>query len=75
MPRADGLECTRLIRDMERDVGRRTPIIAVTARAMSHEREQCFEGGMDDFLTKPYTMDELRKVVFKWTAKASTSPT
>ena len=52
MPVMGGFEATRLIREMEGS-GRRTPIIAVTARAMKGDREACLEAGMDAFVPKP----------------------
>jgi CheY-like chemotaxis protein/HPt (histidine-containing phosphotransfer) domain-containing protein len=53
MPIMGGFEATRLIRDLEAGSGGRTPIIAVTARAMKGDREACLEAGMDAFVPKP----------------------
>jgi CheY-like chemotaxis protein/HPt (histidine-containing phosphotransfer) domain-containing protein len=53
MPVMGGFEATRLIRDLETGSDRRTPIIAVTARAMKGDREACLEAGMDAFVPKP----------------------
>jgi two-component system sensor histidine kinase/response regulator len=53
MPVMGGFEATRLIRDLETGSGKRTPIIAVTARAMKGDREACLGAGMDAFVPKP----------------------
>ena len=53
MPVMGGFEATRLIRELQAGSGRRTPIIAVTARAMKGDREACLAAGMDAFATKP----------------------
>lgn len=59
MPVMGGFEATRLIRELEAGSGRRTPIIAVTARAMKGDREACLEAGMDGFVLKPIKAVEL----------------
>lgn len=68
---ADGLDCTRAIRQMEIDQGkgRHVPIIGFTARAMVGDREACLESGMDDYLSKPFTIEQLTAIVGKWTRK------
>ena len=64
MPVMDGFEATRRIR--KNLDGRNLPIIALTANAMSGDREACLEAGMDDFLAKPVRLPELRASLQKW---------
>ena len=67
MPGMDGLAATPLVRDLDNRLGRgRTPIIAVTASAMAEERDQCLSAGMDDYLAKPFTAEDLRAVIQRW---------
>jgi signal transduction histidine kinase/CheY-like chemotaxis protein len=69
MPVLDGYEATRRIRARERELGRHTPIIAITANAMSSDRDLCREAGMDDYLTKPVQPIELARCIARYTAK------
>lgn len=66
MPVIDGLEATRRLRQYDMEKGKYTPIIAVTARAMAGDREKCLEAGMDDYLAKPFTLNELRNKIEFW---------
>jgi PAS domain S-box-containing protein len=59
MPEMNGLEATRAIRVLERSTGRHVPIVAMTAHAMSGDRERCLESGMDEYLTKPIRAEAL----------------
>jgi CheY-like chemotaxis protein len=65
MPDIDGYDVARTIRSTESD-GRRVPIVAMTAHVMDGEREKCLAAGMDDFLTKPVTMQRLGAVLVRW---------
>lgn len=66
MPEMNGLEATAAIRDFETENGRHTPVIAVTAHAMSGDREKYLDAGMDDYLAKPISPSRLKDMVQKW---------
>ena len=59
MPTMDGLSATREIRAGEAHTGEHVPIVAMTARTMSGDREKCLEAGMDAYVSKPFELDEL----------------
>jgi signal transduction histidine kinase/DNA-binding response OmpR family regulator len=65
MPVLDGYAATQAIREVEN--GRlHTPIVAMTAHAMVGDKERCIAVGMDDYISKPLDMDQLRALVDKW---------
>ena len=67
MPELNGHEATQTIRDIEKTQGlSSTPIIALTAHAMKEERQKCIDAGMDDYLSKPITVDKLRTKLSIW---------
>ena len=69
MPGMDGIETTRCLREWEQAEGRpRIPVIAMTAHALSGDRERCLEGGMDGYITKPINIAELSEAILEWTA-------
>ncbi len=66
MPEVDGFEGTRRIREREAASGHRTPIVAMTAHAMTGDRERCLDAGMDDYLCKPLRPELLDEVLARW---------
>jgi CheY-like chemotaxis protein/CHASE1-domain containing sensor protein len=79
MPEMDGYEATQEFRRWEIAQGEdrlnparaRVPIVALTASVMESDRQRCVEAGMDDFLSKPVRMDDLRDVLQKWQGTAA----
>jgi CheY-like chemotaxis protein len=76
MPEMDGLEATRLIRERQErgahpNYQSRIIIIAMTAQAMQGDREKCLAAGMDDYLTKPIRLADIRGVVERWSSQTS----
>ncbi|MCX6134376.1 MAG: PAS domain S-box protein [Ignavibacteriales bacterium] len=69
MPEMDGLEATRRIVNSSKP-GDRPKIIALTADAMSEDRQRCFDAGMDDYLSKPVHMDDVAAILHQWAVPA-----
>ncbi len=65
MPEMDGLAATAAIREME-GAGRHTPVAAMTANAMTGDRERCLAAGMDDYTSKPVRLEDLERLVARW---------
>jgi signal transduction histidine kinase/CheY-like chemotaxis protein len=63
MPEVGGLDVARRIRTEEAATGHRLPIIALTARAMKGDREECLEAGMDEYVSKPIKAEALRAAI------------
>jgi signal transduction histidine kinase/CheY-like chemotaxis protein len=63
MPEMNGLEATRVIRQKERETRRHLPIVAMTAYAMKQDRDKCLEAGMDGYLTKPVSPENLYNAI------------
>ncbi len=66
MPEMDGIEATKIIRNAQSDNGISVPIIAMTAHAMSGEKEKFIAAGMNDYVSKPIEPEELFSVIAKW---------
>jgi CheY-like chemotaxis protein/HPt (histidine-containing phosphotransfer) domain-containing protein len=72
MPLMDGLEATRLLR--AKPGLQSVPVIAMTAHAMAQDRERCLAAGMSDFVSKPFELAELVKVLARWTSRGTETP-
>ena len=69
MPEVDGYEATNKIRILEKRFKKiPTPIIAVTANALKGDKERCLTSGMNDYIAKPFTKEDLESVIIKWIA-------
>ncbi len=67
LPGMDGFECTREIRKRQAKLGARpVAIVAVTAFASAEDRQLCLESGMDDYISKPYTIEAFRAMIDKY---------
>jgi CheY-like chemotaxis protein len=79
MPGMDGFATTALIRQQQGRTGRglraRVPIVALTAHDAARYRDRCAAADMDDILTKPYTLDDCRRLLERWGARAADSDT
>jgi len=69
MPVMDGLQTTEAIRRREQETGRHVPILAMTAHAMNRDRERCLKVGMDAYVTKPVSPEELYRAIEKLLAE------
>ncbi len=69
MPVLDGYQATEAIRKEERHHTRvvHTPIVALTAHALEGDKEKCLKAGMDDYMSKPFRVNEMKEMIRKWT--------
>jgi PAS domain S-box-containing protein len=74
MPEMDGLEATKAIREWEIEQGiGRIPIVAMTAYAMTGDREKCLDAGMDDYISKPVRADNLYSTILSYSHTSGTT--
>ncbi|VAW52130.1 hypothetical protein MNBD_GAMMA05-661 [hydrothermal vent metagenome] len=67
MPVLDGFAATKKLRELEEQLNLpRTPIVALTAHAITGARDKCLASGMDDFLSKPFSMSALQLMLNRW---------
>ena len=66
MPEMDGVAATRAIRQREARTGDHIPIVALTANAFAKDAEACFAAGMDEYLSKPFTLGQLHARLVRW---------
>ena len=71
MPVMDGVEATKTIRSLDERKYLQIPIIALTAHALSGEKEALIRAGLNDYLTKPVSEEQLRATISKWVDKGS----
>lgn len=64
MPVMGGLEASKIIRN---ELNKKIPIVALTAAEIQEERQRCFEAGMNDYLPKPFDIDELKQTIVRCT--------
>jgi CheY-like chemotaxis protein len=67
MPEMDGFSVAQAIREREKHTREHLPVIAMTAHALSGDRERCLAAGMDGYLSKPINSDQLFEAIESWT--------
>ncbi len=71
MPEMDGFAATAVLRQREAGTGRHLPVIAMTARAMKGDEEECLRAGMDAYLSKPFAPADLARILGRLTTGAA----
>lgn len=76
LPEIDGFQTTSIIRQLENgnDDNHKTIIIALTADVLKETQERCLESGMDDYLSKPFNIEKLSKIIIKWQINQKLEP-
>ncbi|MEW6217909.1 MAG: response regulator [Thermodesulfobacteriota bacterium] len=69
MPEMDGLAATAAIRQLERATSRHVPIVAMTAAAMAEDQQRCLDAGMDDYLTKPVSLEAFQAILDRYLSR------
>ncbi|MCB1386764.1 MAG: response regulator [Nitratireductor sp.] len=75
MPKLNGMEATKAIREIEKEHGIRIPIIGVTAHAIKGDRDACLAAGMDDYMSKPVSPQKLIDKIAYWIENPSARAT
>jgi len=74
MPVMDGYTAMHEIRRYENEINRHTIIVALTADAMTKDREKCLAAGMDDYIGKPFTLEQIAAMLQKWLSRNEEAP-
>lgn len=74
LPDLDGLTCANRLREIDKQRGTHTPIIAVTGYVLTGDREKCLAAGMDDYIGKPFSTEHLQQVLRKWLSSGHVLP-
>jgi len=75
MPRMDGLEATRVIREKEGTRGGHTPIVAITAYALQKDEDKCLAAGMDAYISKPVDFKKMLETIRGLIGSPESTPT
>ncbi len=62
----DGYQATGEIRRREQETGGHQVIVALTTNALPEDRDRCLDSGMDDYLSKPFSIEKMRETLLRW---------